>query len=916
MSCPGPDRVLDYLARRLDVGERAELEAHVDACPACRMLLGELARTDAGELAAIDRAHEPARVGRYRIEGRLGDGGMGTVYAAYDPQLERRVAVKLVHPELAVRGGVERLLREGRALARLSHPNVVRVHDASTDGDRVYVAMELVEGETLAAWLRGARRGWREIVDKFVAAGHGLAAAHRAGIVHRDVKPENVLLDRDGIPKVADFGLAGHAGHAEPRPITATEPDPASRLTHPGAIMGTPAFMSPEQRRGDEVGPATDQYSLCAALDSALFDEAPQRRIPRWLRRALERGLARDAAARFRSIDALVAALDPRARARRRRGWLGGAGAAAAAAGVVALVLAARTTDATGAACALAAGDRARLWTAADRTAISAALGATGVPYARESWNRVDAAAAGYVHAIAAAEATLCDQRPQRDDARALQALGVACLAERRGQLARLTERLRHASAADVRLAVALVHDLEPVPECANPRSLATERAARATPVLAAARGEVTAAIHRAYAARTDGKYPEASEQARRAVEQARLIGGAVLARALVVRGDIAGLVEGPTVAEAALREAATVADTAQADELRASAMANLMGRLAREAGREREALTMRALVEAAVARSDQRVALMPVVQQAVGIAQLRLGQVQDAVDSFQAALAAARAVLPRDDPRMPEYLYPLGVALDYQENDREALRYHDEAYRVALEVWGDGHPNTARYAINRAFKEAALGDCPKAMAEVLRARSILAGVLPADATEHLMITELIGTCHYFQREYDAALREHTARQHVLVAAGREHSAEMAASWVDIGDVQLDREDYPAAIETYRRAVTAWEEIVGKIDARVGLPLARLGDAELRAGHRERAVEPLERALALFTTAKISGARAADARFPLARALWVRPGDRPRALSLAESARAGYAASPFYARRLAEVEDWLRAHPR
>src|SRR5512132_954283 len=150
MGCPAPDRVLEYLAGELSSDQRDAIEAHVDQCSDCRVLLVELARTglDAVALAPVD---EPTAIGRYRVESRLGDGGMGTVYAAYDPQLDRRVAVKLVHPELAQRGGIERLLREGRALARLAHPNVVAVHDAGTDGDRVYVAMELVEGETLAA---------------------------------------------------------------------------------------------------------------------------------------------------------------------------------------------------------------------------------------------------------------------------------------------------------------------------------------------------------------------------------------------------------------------------------------------------------------------------------------------------------------------------------------------------------------------------------------------------------------------------------------------------------------------------------------------------------------------------------------------------------------------------------------------
>ncbi|HEY5937803.1 MAG TPA: protein kinase, partial [Kofleriaceae bacterium] len=322
MSCPSPDRVLDYLARRVGSEERDALEAHVDTCSACRQLLGELARsTIVDELVAPDPEHEPTQIDRYRIESRLGGGGMGTVYVAYDPQLERRVAVKLVHPELAVRGGVERLLREGRALARLAHPNVVGVHDAGVANGRVYVAMELVEGETLAAWLAFAPRSWRAIAGKFVDAARGLAAAHRAGIVHRDVKPENILLDAEGRAKVADFGLAGQP--VEPATLDDAVRDPDSRITRPGAVMGTPMFMSPEQRRGEEVGPATDQFALATACWKALTEPRPKlnsselfigqpdkarreansselfigqpdkaKRVPGWLRRALARGMA------------------------------------------------------------------------------------------------------------------------------------------------------------------------------------------------------------------------------------------------------------------------------------------------------------------------------------------------------------------------------------------------------------------------------------------------------------------------------------------------------------------------------------------------------------------------------------------------------------------------------------------------
>jgi serine/threonine protein kinase len=198
---------------------------------------------------------------------RIGAGGMGVVYAAYDPELDRRVALKLLRPD---RFGSDadrlRLLREAQALARLADPHVVSVYDTGTFGDRVFVAVELVEGETLRQWLGGLRaapRSWREVLARFLPAGRGLAAAHAAGLVHRDFKPENVLLGRDGRVRVADFGLAEAA------------PEPGGKLAalpaEWGLVLGTPAYMAPEQLRGIAVDARSDQFSFCVALFEALY---------------------------------------------------------------------------------------------------------------------------------------------------------------------------------------------------------------------------------------------------------------------------------------------------------------------------------------------------------------------------------------------------------------------------------------------------------------------------------------------------------------------------------------------------------------------------------------------------------------------------------------------------------------------
>ncbi|MBA3398320.1 MAG: serine/threonine protein kinase, partial [Deltaproteobacteria bacterium] len=285
-------------------------------------------------------------LGRYRLERELGSGGMGVVHAAFDPDLERRVALKVLR---SVTGGSEarqRLLREARAMARLAHPNVVTVHEVGSADGRDYVAMEIVDGQTLAEWVRSAPRGEDEIVEAFIGAGRGLAAAHAAGIVHRDFKPHNVLRHRNGRIVVTDFGLAREAQEA-PNALAITQPlrgrvdgavststpsSPLAGLTMTGSVLGTPAYMAPEQWSGGNVTPATDQFAFCVALWEALAGERPFRgatqevlraevergpaeldasKIPRRLRPALLRGLDPIATRRWPSMEALLEAMAP-----------------------------------------------------------------------------------------------------------------------------------------------------------------------------------------------------------------------------------------------------------------------------------------------------------------------------------------------------------------------------------------------------------------------------------------------------------------------------------------------------------------------------------------------------------------------------------------------------------------------------
>lgn len=221
----------------------------------------------------------PTRIDRYEILDRLGEGGMGVVYLANDERLDRKVAIKLVHPSHLNEAAADRLLREARALARLSHPNVVPIHEVGNWNDRIYLVMEYVDGWTLRDWVLRHRPSTNAILSAYAQATRGLQAAHSAGLIHRDFKPENALLGRDGRVRVADFGIVGAIGGngetAEARTDAPEEsiPNPSvpQRLTRTGRTVGTPAYMAPEQLAGQPPNARSDQYSLCVALWESLF---------------------------------------------------------------------------------------------------------------------------------------------------------------------------------------------------------------------------------------------------------------------------------------------------------------------------------------------------------------------------------------------------------------------------------------------------------------------------------------------------------------------------------------------------------------------------------------------------------------------------------------------------------------------
>ena len=264
-ACPDEDELVRLVEGALADASLARIESHVDGCAQCAAVIGGL--------GALGAAAEARRVGRYQLDRRIASGGMGEVWAAWDPQLRREIAVKLVRPDRADDDRErERLLREARALARLGHPNVLAVHDVGEIDGEVFLATELVAGDTLAT-RAGPNADWRVLAGLYAQAARGLAAAHAAGLVHRDVKPANLLLGTDGRVRVADFGLAVRS-RTPVMPSGSTSEGDAS-VTASGHIAGTPAYMAPEQRAGAPADARVDQYALCVALAEAIVGRRP-----------------------------------------------------------------------------------------------------------------------------------------------------------------------------------------------------------------------------------------------------------------------------------------------------------------------------------------------------------------------------------------------------------------------------------------------------------------------------------------------------------------------------------------------------------------------------------------------------------------------------------------------------------------
>jgi tRNA A-37 threonylcarbamoyl transferase component Bud32/tetratricopeptide (TPR) repeat protein len=665
----------------------------------------------------------PVKIGRYTILDRLGEGGMGVVYTAYDDQLDRKIAIKVMRSEAEDGGaGKARLMREAQAMARLAHPNIVTVHEVGQVDGQVFVAMEYVRGHSLDQWLKEPRP-WREVLAVFIQAGHGLEAAHRAGLVHRDFKPHNVLLADDGAVKVLDFGLARAIDSGE-APATSealvAAPGNALRLldvhlTRTGAIMGTPAYMSPEQHQGLPTDARSDQFSFAVALFEGLHGQHPfncetlsgllhdvlqgrireppgAAKIPAWVRKAVQRALAVDPAQRYPTITALLSELSRDPLAKRRR--------ALATAGVAGLVGAigfgAATFGQTSAAlCQGAEAEIVSIWSKSQHESLRAAFSATGLPYAADTLTRLTPHLDAYAAAWVDMRGEACESHRSGAHSDRLYDLRVACLDQRRASLGALVDVfLKDTDADTVEKAVIAATNLPPLATCADAAALSEAVPPPEDPAIAAEVTDLRDQLTRIKALTDTGKFSKGLELVAPIRARAETLGYLpLLAEAELHEGTLEMELQEATAAESSLSAAISLGLRSKADPIALEALSKRIFLRAAVASEPN-----RALSDASIARDFLE--RTPPTPGAAWLLHNNIGVMHDILSDLSASEAAhtsALAAAAENPWHRALTLANLGsLYLNVAHNPGRAAGPLQEAHHILESNLGLGHPYLA----------------------------------------------------------------------------------------------------------------------------------------------------------------------------------------------------------------------------
>ncbi|MCH9687017.1 MAG: protein kinase [Deltaproteobacteria bacterium] len=914
----------------------------------------------------------PITIGRFAVLETVGSGGMGVVYAAYDQQLDRRVAVKLLR---SARGedasvGKGRLLREAQALAKLSHPNVVQIYEVGTFDDRVFLAMEFLSGDTLRSWLLDGPHPWPQTLQHFMEAGRGLAAAHREGIIHRDFKPANLLLGADGRVRVVDFGLARAAERTRFPEAERESGDEllSVELTQTGEIMGTPAYMSPEQARHDPVDARSDQYSFCASLYEALFGRRPHRgrstaevllavteghvqppprnaKVPNRIVRAVMRGLSTHPAQRFPSMDELLAELST---VRRGLRWRVFGGGAVIAAGVSALLLSA---DAPCPDFSDAIGDA---WSGARQAQVEAAFANSAVPGAAEVQGRIHEGLQDYAEHWTATRLDACEAHHVRQEQSAqMHDLRVACLLERRAELGALTAVFAEADPRSIRQASRAVLELSSVAECDEPNH------ARAEALLDPVRRELRVALAQAKAEYKAGRYDLALTMAADVARHAREQDVADMeAAALLGEGFIQSRAKAYPAALELFEQTVDVAEAAGSDEVGASAWTELARRHAfvgnndvAERCIQRAAAKLRRLGEPAELALDLGAARAYVARWAK--------RFDEAIELQQAAVDGYSEQLGPLHPKTTDALLSLANMLGTAGRHDEAQQHYTEARATLVRIYGEDHPHVADVVVDVAIDLYSAGRVEEARERFLEGEQLIIAWAGERALALIVVNNALASIAMSDQRWEEAKRRAQKVLSLTEAEDADRGPRLDALAVlgmlaqrDFGDAEAV-EYYRESLQIVARGNVAsrymeqalytrfalvkallflerWDEAEHEVEElgsalsreaaikyetiRVGLLRAQ-GRVALHRGRRADAVRLFEQALDHWTDSsamsKLDRAQQACTRWNLATA--VAQTDRKRARALAVSARDALIEAQPDSGQLAEINAWLEA---
>ncbi len=818
------------------------------------------------------------RVGRYLLLERLGSGGVGWVFLAYDPELDRKVAVKVLRPDQKVgqlRGA--RLLREAQAMARLAHPNVVAVHDVGLWNEQVFVTMEYVRGATLATWLQQPR-SLTEIVAVFLDAGRGLAAAHAAGLIHRDFKPDNVLVGEDGRARVMDFGLVRAHGDDAPdqdldlsdgdveapeRPSTSPLTSPLTRM---GVVLGTPPYMAPEQFTGGPVDARTDQFAFCIALYEAIYGQRPfglenlehdvrrdirqprpaGKRAPQWLDDIVERGLAHDPAGRWPSMDVLLAALavDPSVGRRRR--------IAVASLLVLAGVLAAGSWGfrehrhkQLAATCQAERHAVEEIWNSERAAALELRFTQTANPAAASSWTATQMWLDTYAEHLGRLREHNCMAHlveQTRDDEHA--ALVVACLDDNQANFEALVEVLAESHEGLIQHAASAAAALPLLASCTD----APRQTVAAQPP-ADVREGLQRQLYRGEALRTIGEIDEARELANSVLDRAEALDWKpAVARAQLIlahlQAEATELREAQRLAELAFRKAAVVGDTLLMLDA-ALLVAHLANGLGEYADAEAWIETSAELIADGGLESSTMAARLAWTRS--GLLRAR-GRLADARAEAERSLQLYESILGPDHPTLTNALEALTTVLQDLDEKQLAKATIEREFEILARAYG---PDNIRLINAYNTYGASLqvnGDPEGARDYYMRGIAITERVFGPDNLQLMAPLLNIGLLAYDAGDLEAARGYFERSIAINTAAGGENAPHAIKLLVNLGNTLSRQGHHEQALAQFDRCVDLLEAAQQEqFDLRETFVRASHADAHVRAGNLDAAYPLYER---------------------------------------------------------------------